>query len=56
MEQECIDLTEQIERCRRLAQELTDDEMRHALEQLAEQYEAKLNRPRTGSFMLRNRS
>jgi hypothetical protein len=56
MEQECIDLTEQIERCRRLAQELTDDEMRHALEALAKAYEARLKRPANGSFMLRNRS
>jgi hypothetical protein len=56
MEQECIELTEQIERCRRLAQELTDDEMRQALEALAQTYEAKLKRPRAGSFMLRDGS
>ena len=55
MEQNCIDLTEQIERCRRLARELTDDEMRHALEELAEAYEAKLRRPKGRSFMLRDR-
>ena len=56
MERVTIDLTEQIERCRRLARELTDDEMRHALEELAEDYEARLKQPKGGSFMLRNRS
>ena len=55
MDQECIDLTEQIERCRRLARELTDDEMRHALEELAQVYEARLKRSGAGSFMLRHR-
>ena len=56
MEQKCIDLTEQIERCRRLALELTDDEMRHALEELAQDYESLLKRPTAGGFMLRNRN
>jgi hypothetical protein len=53
MNLENIDLMEQIERCRRIAQSLTDEEMRHALEALAEDYEARLDR-RTGGFMLRD--
>jgi predicted transcriptional regulator len=40
----------QIERCRRLASVMVDDDARHALEKLAEEYEAKL--PRRRSFML----
>lgn len=43
-------LTRQIERCRRLAGMMVDDEARHALEALAEEYEAKLRRT---PFMLR---
>jgi hypothetical protein len=39
-----------IERCRRLAGMMVDDDARHALEQLAEEYEAKLQRRGT-SFM-----
>ena len=42
-----------IERCRRLARNLTDDEMKCALEDLAEDYEAQLERRNGGSFMLR---
>lgn len=41
----------QIERCRRLASMMVDDDARHALEELAEEYEAKLPR-RHDSFML----
>jgi hypothetical protein len=41
----------QIERCRRLASMMVDDAARHALEQLAEEYEARLPR-RRDSFML----
>jgi hypothetical protein len=41
----------QIERCRRLASVMVDDDARHALEKLAEEYEAKLPR-RRDSFML----
>ncbi len=55
---EDIDLEEQIERCRRIAKFLTDDEMRQALEELADDYEARLNRRRAekgGGFMLRHR-
>ena len=44
-------LTRQIERCRRLAGMMVDDEARHALEALAEEYEAKLRR--NAPFMLR---
>jgi hypothetical protein len=51
--QERIDLISKIERCRRLARDLTDDEMRGALEHLAEHYEAQLERRDGGSFMLR---
>jgi hypothetical protein len=52
MDDEPVDLIEQIERCRRLARHLTDDEMRQSLEELAHAYEAKLKR-KSGSFMLR---
>ena len=55
MEHEPIDLTEQIERFRRIASELTDDDLRRALEQLADDYEAKLRQRMAGSFMLRDR-
>ena len=54
MELDDVQLKEQIERCRRLARELTDDEMRQSLEQLAAEYEAKLKR-RRGGFMLRRK-
>jgi hypothetical protein len=57
MEDEQIDLEEQIERCRRLASLLTDDQMRRALQDLADDYEAELKRKRRdreGGFMLRD--
>lgn len=51
---EHIDLEEQIERCRRLSKALTDDQMRHALEELAEDYKARLKRRNAeAGFMLR---
>jgi hypothetical protein len=56
MDDEPVDLIEQIERCRRLARHLTDDEMRQSLEKLAHAYEAKLKRKSGsggGNFMLR---
>lgn len=59
MDEETVDLEEQIERCRRLRKYLTDDEMRDALEELAEAYEARLKRRegRSGKgFMLRHSS
>ena len=49
------DLHYKIERCRRIASMMTDDEVRLALQQLAEEYEARL--PRRGAgFMLQRRS
>lgn len=45
------EVEEQIERCRRIASVMTDDDIRHSLEDLAEEYEAKLPRKRR-SFML----
>ena len=54
MEDERIGLIEQIERCRRLASFLSDEQMRAALEDLAADYEAELKRrPRGKGFMLR---
>ena len=45
-------LREQIERCRRLAGALTDPDLRESLQQLADEYEARL-KDRTGAgFML----
>jgi hypothetical protein len=49
MEQDEIE--QQIARCHRLASLTIDDEARHALELLAEEYEAMLP-SKTGSFML----
>ena len=46
-----IGIERQIERCRRIASMMVDDNARHALEELAEEYEAKLPRKRD-SFML----
>ncbi|MGN6847919.1 MAG: hypothetical protein ACTHJK_00350 [Sphingomicrobium sp.] len=40
----------QVERCRRIASMMVDDEARHALEQLADEYEARL--PKRRAFML----
>lgn len=45
-------LEDKIERCRRIADTLTDPNMRDALERLARQYEAELE-GRGGRFMLR---
>jgi hypothetical protein len=49
---ETEEIERQIERCRRLASLTTDDELRHSLEELADEYEAQLPKKR-GSFMLR---
>jgi hypothetical protein len=46
-------LERQIERCRRLASVMTDDEVRTSLERLAAEYEARLEH-RPASFMLRS--
>lgn len=52
MDDQILKLEEKIERCRRIASCMTDDETRDALEKLAGEYEAKL--PRTHRpFMLR---
>jgi hypothetical protein len=53
MDQRQFRLEQQIERCRRLASMMTDDDVRHSLEKLAEEYEARLPRRREGGFMLR---
>lgn len=54
MDDERVELIERIERCRRLARFLSDEPMRHALEDLAADYEAELKRRGGGSrFMLR---
>lgn len=53
MDEKTLNLWRQIERCRRIASITTDDEVRHSLEQLAEEYEAQL--PRRGEgFMLQH--
>ncbi len=54
MELERIDLMEQIERCRRLARKLTDEQMRRSLEDLAADYEAQLTKRNRTGFMLRD--
>ena len=54
MENGQIDLVEQIERCRRLASLLTDEQMRDALQDLAQDYEAELKRKANEGFMFRN--
>jgi hypothetical protein len=53
MNDERIDLEEKIERCRRLMKYLTDEELRDALEELAQGYEARLKRQNGKGFMLR---
>ena len=54
MNDDILTLRRQIDRCRRLASIMTDDEIRHSLETLAEEYEAKL--PKRGEgFMLQDR-
>jgi hypothetical protein len=46
------EIVEKIERCRRLASMITDEEVRTSLRALAEEYEAELPDP-PQSFMLR---
>ena len=49
------DLQSQIQRCRRIASMLTDEEVRQALEALAVEYESRL--PKRGAgFMLQPRA
>ena len=52
MDGENQDIRARIERCRRIAQYMTDDDVRHSLEDLAEEYESQLP-PRGDSFMFR---
>lgn len=47
-------IEKQIERCRRLAAMMTDDDLRHSLEALAEEYEAELEASQD-HFMLREK-
>jgi hypothetical protein len=54
MDEEIEKLERQIERCRRIASWMTDDEVRQSLEELAEQYEAELRRKGEG-FMLQRK-
>ena len=51
MDGENREILARIERCRRIAQYMTDDEVRHSLEDLAEEYESQL--PGHEGFMLR---
>lgn len=48
---EYLTLEEKAARCRRIAAMMTDDEVRHSLESLAGEYEARLRHRRAG-FML----
>jgi hypothetical protein len=49
-----LQLERQIARCRRIASEITDEELRSSLEALAREYEAQL--PKRGAgFMLQHR-
>jgi hypothetical protein len=48
---ELYEIERQVERCRRLASMTVDDDARHALEQLADEYEARLPKKRH-AFML----
>ena len=52
MGQDHLELEDKIERCERLAAALTDDEMRSALRDLAEQYKVQLERRSGKPFML----
>ena len=54
MNDEDLIIRQQIERCRRIASMMTDEELRQSLEQLATEYESRL--PKRGQgFMLRHR-
>ena len=54
MDGENQEIRTRIERCRRIAQYMTDDDIRHSLEDLAEEYEAQLPENEE-NFMLRNK-
>jgi hypothetical protein len=55
MNDEHLHLLFQIERCRRLANEITDEAVRKSLCELADEYEAQL-KPRGAGFMLQRRA
>ena len=42
MDEETFIIAEQAERCRRIARDMLDDDMRRSLEALAREYEARL--------------
>jgi hypothetical protein len=48
------EIKDQIERCRRIASQMTDDEIRQSLEHLAEEYESRLGK--LPGFMLSGRA
>ena len=50
---EYLSLEEKAARCRRIAALMTDDEIRHSLEALAGEYEARL-KPKSAGFMLQD--
>lgn len=52
MIEEAERLREQIERCRRLAGSMTDPDLRESLQQLADEYEARLKDCTGAGFML----
>jgi hypothetical protein len=45
-------IKDQIARCRRIARQVVDDDIRHALEDLAVEYEARLPESGVENFML----
>ena len=53
MAEDTEDIRTQIERCRRIASQMTDDQIRHSLEELAQDYEERLGSS-TGGFMLQD--
>ena len=55
MDDKSINLWRQIERCRRIAGMMTDDEIRDSLEKLALEYESRILERRGAGFMLQPR-
>ena len=55
MSDDVEDLQSQIQRCRRIASMMTDEEVRQALEALAVEYESRLPK-RDAGFMLQPRA
>ena len=56
MDDEQLQIERTIERCRRLASEITDDELRRSLNELADEYEARLERRGEGFMLQPSRS